>query len=113
MQKTSAKPANLKAVADEAFAPLQDAVDLDMPTEAEVDQLTEWKRYRVALACILEQADYPRRNCLARSAGLILPNACLIIGQKIGFFSEKPLTEAGGVGTKGATIYSKGSQMCG
>lgn len=32
-----------------AIAPLQDAVDLDMATEAEVAALKKWKQYRVAV----------------------------------------------------------------
>ncbi|MBG6243198.1 MAG: phage tail protein [Candidatus Symbiopectobacterium sp. Dall1.0] len=33
----------------EKFEPLQDAVDLDMATEAEKTQLVAWKKYRVLL----------------------------------------------------------------
>lgn len=48
-----------RAVADSAIAPLQDAVDLDDATDAEVAALKEWKKYRVALSRVTEQADYP------------------------------------------------------
>ncbi|MBC3456369.1 tail fiber assembly protein [Pseudomonas mosselii] len=49
----------LRKVADDAIAPLQDAVDLDEATEAEALRLKEWKRYRVALNRLPEQPDYP------------------------------------------------------
>lgn len=45
--------------ADQAIAPLQDAVDLDEATEAEALRLKEWKRYRVALNRLPEQPGYP------------------------------------------------------
>lgn len=32
-----------------AIAPLQDAVDLEVTTSAEIDQLKKWKQYRVAV----------------------------------------------------------------
>ncbi|MBC3464978.1 tail fiber assembly protein [Pseudomonas sp. RW10S2] len=48
-----------RGVADSAIAPLQDAVDLDEATEAEVALLKEWKRYRVALNRLPEQDGYP------------------------------------------------------
>lgn len=41
------------------MAPLQDAVDLDEATEAEAAALKEWKRYRVALNRLPDQAGYP------------------------------------------------------
>ena len=34
----------------EKIAPLQDAVDLEITTEEEVQRLKEWKRYRVMLS---------------------------------------------------------------
>ncbi|WP_269476234.1 tail fiber assembly protein [Pseudomonas guariconensis] len=46
-------------VADRAIAPLQDAVDLDEATEAELAELKEWKRYRVALNRLPDQPGYP------------------------------------------------------
>lgn len=42
------------------IAPLQDAVELDMATEAETAQLLAWRQYRVALNRIEQQEDYPR-----------------------------------------------------
>ncbi|WP_236238483.1 tail fiber assembly protein, partial [Pseudomonas faucium] len=55
----TAEIARRRAVADQSIAPLQDAVDLDEATEAEADQLKSWKRYRVALSRLHEQAGYP------------------------------------------------------
>ncbi|MEX0424421.1 tail fiber assembly protein [Providencia rettgeri] len=40
---------SLLAEANNAIAPLQDAVDLDMATDEEKAQLTAWKKYRVLL----------------------------------------------------------------
>ncbi|MEN4768959.1 tail fiber assembly protein [Duffyella gerundensis] len=45
----------LAAEMDEAnrnIAPLQDAVDISIATDAEIARLAEWKRYRVALSRI-------------------------------------------------------------
>ncbi|NIG15866.1 tail fiber assembly protein [Pantoea sp. Cy-640] len=39
-------------VANQTIAPLQDAVDISIATDAEIARLTEWKRYRVALSRI-------------------------------------------------------------
>lgn len=41
--------AQLLSVAAQAIAPLQDAVDLGMATDAEAALLLEWKKYRVLL----------------------------------------------------------------
>lgn len=49
----------LRAIADAAIAPLQDAVYLDDATEDEMLRLTAWKRYRVALNRLPEQAGWP------------------------------------------------------
>ncbi|MNO03921.1 Caudovirales tail fiber assembly protein [compost metagenome] len=46
-------------MADEAIAPLQDAVELEEATEGEAALLKEWKRYRVALSRLPEQEGYP------------------------------------------------------
>jgi hypothetical protein len=54
-----AEISRLRAVADYAVAPLQDAVDVDEATEAEVAVLKAWKKYRVALNRAPEQAGYP------------------------------------------------------
>ncbi|MEY0321359.1 tail fiber assembly protein, partial [Providencia stuartii] len=40
---------SLLAEANSAIAPLQDAIDLGMATEAETAALQEWKKYRVLL----------------------------------------------------------------
>lgn len=45
--------------ADEAIVPLQDAVDIEDATEAEVAALKAWKKYRVALNRLPDQAGYP------------------------------------------------------
>lgn len=41
------------------IAPLQDAVDLGVATDAEVEQLRLWKVYRVQLSRIEQQAGFP------------------------------------------------------
>ncbi|WP_320734063.1 tail fiber assembly protein [Enterobacter kobei] len=43
------KKSELMAIAERAVAPLQDAVDLSMATEAEAALLLQWKKYRVLL----------------------------------------------------------------
>nr|WP_318564587.1 tail fiber assembly protein [Providencia stuartii] len=43
------KKQSLLSEANNAIAPLQDAVDLEMATEEEITQLTAWKKYRVLL----------------------------------------------------------------
>jgi len=54
-----AETAARRAVADAAIAPLQDAVDIDDATDAEAALLKAWKKYRVALNRLPEQAGYP------------------------------------------------------
>ena len=54
-----AENAKLRDIADTAIAPLQDAVDIDDASEAEVLQLKAWKKYRVALNRLPEQPGYP------------------------------------------------------
>ncbi|NBK38127.1 hypothetical protein EON09_06235 [Pseudomonas soli] len=54
-----AEIARRRVQADQAIAPLQDAVDLDEATEVEAALLKDWKRYRVALNRVLEQPGYP------------------------------------------------------
>ncbi|AVD90724.1 hypothetical protein C4Q26_01755 [Pseudomonas sp. SWI44] len=51
--------AQRRAVADAVIAPLQDAVELEEATEAEVALLREWKRYRLTLIRLPEQEGYP------------------------------------------------------
>ncbi|MFV3326699.1 tail fiber assembly protein [Pseudomonas sp. NY15372] len=52
-----AEIASRRAAADNAIAPLQDAVDLGEATDAA--SLTAWKRYRVELSRVPAQAGYP------------------------------------------------------
>jgi len=59
LAQAQAEAARRRAIADAAIVPLQDAVDLDEATEAEVALLKEWKRYRVALNRLPDQANYP------------------------------------------------------
>lgn len=54
-----AEAAAHRTVADSAIAPLQDAVDIDDATDAEVLMLKAWKKYRVALNRLPEQPGYP------------------------------------------------------
>lgn len=54
-----ADAAGRRAAADSAIAPLQDAVDIDDATDAEVLALKAWKKYRVALNRLPEQPAYP------------------------------------------------------
>lgn len=49
----------LLKVAALRIAPLQDAVDLEKATTAEVGLLKAWKEYRVAVGRISEQEGYP------------------------------------------------------
>ena len=51
--------AALRATADKAIAPLQDAVDIDDATEADAAKLKAWKAYRVALNRLPNQPGYP------------------------------------------------------
>ena len=50
------------------IAPLEDAVDLGLATEAKIELLTDWKRYRIALDEISEQGRLPSSDCLAEIA---------------------------------------------
>ncbi|WP_339548342.1 tail fiber assembly protein [Pseudomonas sp. RA_35y_Pfl2_P32] len=43
-----------------AAAPLQDAVDLDLATAQQVEQLALWKLYRIELSEVPQQAGWPR-----------------------------------------------------
>lgn len=54
-----AEVAALRTAADSVIAPLQDAIDLDDATDAEVLTLKAWKKYRVALNRLPEQPGYP------------------------------------------------------
>lgn len=59
LAQVHAETARRRATADAAIAPLQDAVDLDEATDDEAALLKEWKRYRVALNRLPDQAGYP------------------------------------------------------
>jgi len=59
LERAQAEIARLRAVADYAVAPLQDAVDVDEATETDVAALKAWKKYRVALKRVPDQAGYP------------------------------------------------------
>lgn len=54
-----AKISTMLASATDKIAPLQDAVDLGMATEAETASLTAWKTYRVAVNRVPTQSGYP------------------------------------------------------
>lgn len=49
----------LMAVATATMAPLQDAVSLDIATDAEKTSLTAWQQYRVTLNRVDQQDGYP------------------------------------------------------
>lgn len=53
-----AETARLRALADTAIAPLQDAVDIDDATDADVILLKAWKKYRIALNRLPDQPGY-------------------------------------------------------
>ncbi|MFV3314135.1 tail fiber assembly protein [Pseudomonas sp. NY15374] len=59
LAQAQAEASRLRRLADDAIAPLQDAVDLEEATEAETALLKEWKRYRVTLNRLPDQAGYP------------------------------------------------------
>ncbi|MBK5343915.1 tail fiber assembly protein [Pseudomonas sp. TH49] len=48
-----------RVIADKAIAPLQDAVDIDDATDADVVLLKAWKKYRVALNRLPDDPGYP------------------------------------------------------
>ncbi|MGK0705572.1 tail fiber assembly protein [Yokenella regensburgei] len=48
--ENKAKKTSLMQAANDQIAPLQDAVDLDMATDEEKQQLADWKKYRVLLS---------------------------------------------------------------
>lgn len=59
LEAAQAEIIRLRVIADYAVAPLQDAVDVDEATDAEVDLLKAWKKYRVALSRVPDQEQYP------------------------------------------------------
>ncbi|KAF1368542.1 tail fiber assembly protein [Yokenella regensburgei] len=50
LSANEAKKSSLMQQANDQIAPLQDAVDLDMATDAEKQRLADWKKYRVLLS---------------------------------------------------------------
>lgn len=54
-----AENSRLRAIADKAIAPLQDAVDVEDATDADVTLLKAWKKYRVALNRKPDEPGYP------------------------------------------------------
>ena len=50
---------NLLSLAAIRIAPLQDAVDLEEATSAEVALMKKWKQYRIAVNRIQDQSGYP------------------------------------------------------
>lgn len=59
LAQVQAEIERLRKIADDAIAPLQDAVDLEEATATEVSTLKEWKRFRVALNRLPDQKGYP------------------------------------------------------
>lgn len=59
LEAAQAEVVRLRAIADYAVAPLQDAVDVDEATDAEIALLKEWKKYRVSLSRVPDQEQYP------------------------------------------------------
>lgn len=59
MEVAIAELNRLRSVADYAIAPLQDAVDVDEATDADLAALKSWKKYRVALSRVIEQPQFP------------------------------------------------------
>ncbi|MGX9379052.1 tail fiber assembly protein [Pseudomonas sp. JQ36] len=54
-----AECARRRAIADYAIPPLQDAVDIDDATTADIALLKAWKKYRVELNRLPDQAGWP------------------------------------------------------
>lgn len=59
LAQVAAETAARRAVADSTIAPLQDAVDLEEATEADIETLKAWKKYRIALIRVPDQPGYP------------------------------------------------------
>ncbi len=59
LESVQAELAGYRKIADEAIAPLQDAIDIDDATDEEKALLTLWKKYRVALNRLPDQEGYP------------------------------------------------------
>jgi hypothetical protein len=56
-----AECARRRAIADYEITPLQDAVDIDDATSADVALLKAWKKYRVEISRLPEQNGWPER----------------------------------------------------
>lgn len=56
---SQAEISRLRAIADYAIVPLQDAVDVEEATVEDVAALKAWKKYRVALNRVTDQPEYP------------------------------------------------------
>ena len=59
LSEAATESARRRKDADHEMAPLQDAVDIDEATEADLNLLKLWKKYRVALSKVETQAGYP------------------------------------------------------
>ncbi len=59
LEEAKANSARLRESADYAIVPLQDAVDIEEATDAEIVALKAWKKYRVALSRVPDQSGYP------------------------------------------------------
>lgn len=60
VEEAQGEIARLRAIADYAIAPLQDAVDIDEAADGDVLALKAWKKYRVALSRVPGQQGYPQ-----------------------------------------------------
>lgn len=59
LARAQAESARLRKIADDAIAPLQDAVELGRADQAKQDLLKAWKNYRLDLVEVPEQGGYP------------------------------------------------------
>ncbi|WP_232244428.1 tail fiber assembly protein [Pseudomonas putida] len=59
LARAQAESARLRKIADDAIAPMQDAVELGRADQAKQDLLKAWKNYRLDLVEVPEQAGYP------------------------------------------------------
>lgn len=57
--EAKAKRDQLLAIAANRMGPLQDAADIGLATDEEVERLTAWKGYRIDLNRIEQQAGFP------------------------------------------------------
>jgi len=59
LAQVTASRAALMAAATASIAPLQDAEDLEIASQQEIDLLLRWKRYRIDLMRLHEQPGFP------------------------------------------------------